>query len=112
MKKVFVILLAVAVIGALILGGCAKTTPSTTTTTTQTQTSTSTSTTTKTTTTTTDSSTQGIEDWPCQNRSECRYGIESKKWYELFAKLINEQGGWKIGADTYDVEMIIYDSAE
>ena len=46
MKRVFVILLAVAVIGALILGGCAKKTPSTTTTTTQTQTSTSTTTTT------------------------------------------------------------------
>ena len=39
-------------------------------------------------------------------------GVETKKWYELFAKLINEQGGWKIGADTYDVEMIVYDSQD
>ena len=46
MKRFFLILLAVAVIGALILGGCAKKTTSTTTTTTQTQTSTSTTTTT------------------------------------------------------------------
>ena len=37
-------------------------------------------------------------------------GVEQKKWLDLFAKLINEQGGWKIGADTYDVDMIIYDS--
>jgi ABC-type branched-subunit amino acid transport system substrate-binding protein len=37
--------------------------------------------------------------------------LEQKKWYDLLAKLVNEQGGWKIGADTYDVEMIIYDSA-
>ena len=37
-------------------------------------------------------------------------GIEQKKWLDLFAKVINEQGGWKIGADTYDVEMIVYDS--
>ncbi len=39
-------------------------------------------------------------------------GIEEKKWYDLFAKLVNEQGGWKIGADTYDVDMIIYDSQD
>ena len=104
MKRFFVILLAVAVIGALILGGCTKKTTSTTTTTTQTQTSTST-------TTTTPKPTQGIEDWQCTG-SEYPSGVEQKKWFDLFAKLINEQGGWKIGADTYDVDMIIYDSAE
>ncbi len=55
-------------------------------------------------------STQGIEDWQC-NGSEYPYVVEQKKWFDLFAKLINEQGGWKIGADTYKVDMIIYDSA-
>ncbi len=37
-------------------------------------------------------------------------GLEQQKWLSLFAKLINNSGGWKIGSDTYDVDMIIYDS--
>lgn len=37
-------------------------------------------------------------------------GIEIKKWMDLFAKLKNEDGGWKIGNDTYQVQMIIEDS--
>ena len=99
MKRFFIILLAVAVIGALILGGCAKKTTSTTTTTTQTQTSTST-------TTTTPHKVLKIGSVAAMNSPS---GVENKKWYDLVAKLVNEQGGWKIGADTYDVDMIIYD---
>ncbi len=37
-------------------------------------------------------------------------GLEQKKWLVLFAKLINEKGGWKIGRENYKVEMIIYDN--
>jgi ABC-type branched-subunit amino acid transport system substrate-binding protein len=37
-------------------------------------------------------------------------GLEIQKWMDLFAKGINEQGGWKIGNDTYTVEYTAYDS--
>jgi branched-chain amino acid transport system substrate-binding protein len=105
LKRFFIILLAIAVIGTLIFGGCTK---KTTTTTTQTQTSTPTKkTTTTTTTTTTPHKVLKIGSVIGLNYAA---GVEEKKWYDLFAKLINEQGGWKIGADTYDVEMIVYDS--
>ena len=105
MKRVFVILLAVVVIGALILSGCTKPTPSTTTTTTQTQTSTST----KTTTTTSEAPHKVLKIGSVISMVTPT-GVEEKKWFNLFAKLINEQGGWKIGADTYDVDMIVYDT--
>lgn len=36
-------------------------------------------------------------------------GVEMKKWVELFAKLYNDAGGWKIGDKTYTVEAKIYD---
>jgi branched-chain amino acid transport system substrate-binding protein len=37
-------------------------------------------------------------------------GLQGKKWFDLFAKLYNDAGGWKIGNDTYQVQMVIYDS--
>jgi hypothetical protein len=37
-------------------------------------------------------------------------GLEAQKWMNLFVKMINEQGGWKIGNDTYEVEYATYDS--
>jgi branched-chain amino acid transport system substrate-binding protein len=37
-------------------------------------------------------------------------GLQDKKWFDLFAKLYNDAGGWKIGNDTYQVQMITYDS--
>jgi branched-chain amino acid transport system substrate-binding protein len=37
-------------------------------------------------------------------------GLQDKKWFDLFAKLHNDEGGWKIGNDTYQVQMITYDS--
>jgi ABC-type branched-subunit amino acid transport system substrate-binding protein len=96
-RKFFLILLAVALVGALILGGCTKKTPSTTTTTTQTQT----------TTTTAPHKVLKIGSITGMNTPS---GVEQKKWLDLFDKLINEKGGWKIGADTYDVDVIFYDS--
>ena len=36
-------------------------------------------------------------------------GIASKNWFELYAKMTNDAGGLKIGADTYNVEFVIYD---
>jgi ABC-type branched-subunit amino acid transport system substrate-binding protein len=36
--------------------------------------------------------------------------LQAKKWFDLFAKLKNAAGGWKIGNNTYQVQMVIYDS--
>jgi ABC-type branched-subunit amino acid transport system substrate-binding protein len=37
-------------------------------------------------------------------------GLQTANWYKLMAKLINDAGGWKIGNDTYTVDMIIYNT--
>jgi len=37
-------------------------------------------------------------------------GIQEKRWFDLFAKLYNDQGGWQIGGDKYQVQMFIYDT--
>jgi ABC-type branched-subunit amino acid transport system substrate-binding protein len=37
-------------------------------------------------------------------------GLEPKKWLVLFAKLINDKGGWQIGKENYKVDMIVYDN--
>ena len=98
MKKLFLVSLMVILVVGLILGGCTKKTTSPTTTTTQTSTS------------TTKTAPHKVLKIGSAIGLNSPQGIEQKKWYELFAKLINEQGGWKIGYDTYDVEMIIYDT--
>ncbi len=36
-------------------------------------------------------------------------GIEIDNWFHLFAKLINDNGGWKIGDKTYQLELVSYD---
>jgi ABC-type branched-subunit amino acid transport system substrate-binding protein len=36
-------------------------------------------------------------------------GLEIQKWNNLFAKLINDAGGWKIGNDTYKLVWNTYD---
>jgi ABC-type branched-subunit amino acid transport system substrate-binding protein len=36
-------------------------------------------------------------------------GVEIKKWNDLFAKIINEQGGWLVGGQRYKVEFYTYD---
>jgi ABC-type branched-subunit amino acid transport system substrate-binding protein len=38
-------------------------------------------------------------------------GLEIKKWNDLFAKMINEQGGWLVGGQRYKVEFYTYDVA-
>jgi len=80
-KKVFLILLAIAVIGALIFGGCAKPV-----------------------------ATKVLKIGSVLNLAD-PWGIEENKWFTLFAKLINAEGGWEIGGEWYTVEMIVYDSA-
>ena len=36
-------------------------------------------------------------------------GVEIKRWMELFCKMTNEKGGWKVGNDTYKLQSIVYD---
>jgi branched-chain amino acid transport system substrate-binding protein len=37
-------------------------------------------------------------------------GIQTKKWLDLYAKLYNDAGGWEIGGEKYEVEMVVYDN--
>src|SRR5208283_6124717 len=36
-------------------------------------------------------------------------GIEMQRWFNLFAKMYNEKGGWQIGGEKYLVKPMIYD---
>jgi len=36
-------------------------------------------------------------------------GVEIERWLNLFAKIYNEQGGWNIGGDKYQVKVTVYD---
>ncbi len=38
-------------------------------------------------------------------------GLEQKKWHELFTKIVNEQGGLKVGGKAYKIEFFTYDVA-
>jgi len=38
-------------------------------------------------------------------------GLEQKKWHELLTKIVNEQGGLKVGGKTYKLEFFTYDVA-
>jgi len=89
-KRFLFVLLAIIVIAGLFLTGCSK------------------STVTKT--TASSGPHKVLKIGSVQNLS-IAMGLEPKKWLELFAKLINDGGGWKIGNDTYDIDMIVYDSA-
>jgi branched-chain amino acid transport system substrate-binding protein len=40
---------------------------------------------------------------------QTKEGLELKKWYDLFQKRINAAGGWKVGNETYDLNIITYD---
>jgi ABC-type branched-subunit amino acid transport system substrate-binding protein len=40
---------------------------------------------------------------------QLQQGIEIQKWMALFTENVNEQGGWKIGNDTYTLKSIVYD---
>ena len=93
MKKLFFVSLAIILIAGVVLVGCAKeTTPSTTTPTSPAP-----------------APLKELKIGSVQNLTN-PMGLEQKKWLDLFAKLLNAQGGWKIGSDTYKVNMIVYDS--
>ena len=97
MKRLCLILLAIALIGILIFGGCSK--------------STTTPTPTPTPAPTPAPAPQKVLKIGTTQDLSTLAGLETKNWYDLFAKLINDQGGWKIGSDTYKVEMVIYDDS-
>lgn len=40
---------------------------------------------------------------------QTKEGLEIKKWHDLFVKRINAEGGWKVGNDTYLLDIITYD---
>jgi len=92
-KKLLFLSLAIILIASMVLVGCSKSTTTTTSATTATS-----------------APNKVLKVGSVQNLATAT-GLESQKWLNLFAKLINNQGGWKIGADTYDITMIIYDSA-
>jgi branched-chain amino acid transport system substrate-binding protein len=109
-KKVLVGVLSLLLIIAVVFGACAKTTTSTTqttTSTTQTTSTTKTSTTTQSTTTTAQLKTLKIGALIAMNNAQ---GVQTKKWYDLYAKLVNDAGGWKIGNDTYNMQVVAYDT--
>jgi branched-chain amino acid transport system substrate-binding protein len=93
MKRFIFLLLAIIVTASMFLAGC-----------------TSSTTTTGPTTTSAAVPHKVLKIGSVQNLSVAM-GLEPKKWLELFAKLINDAGGWKIGNDIYDIDMIVYDSA-
>ena len=39
---------------------------------------------------------------------QVREGLEQQKWLKLFTKLVNEEGGWKIGGERYKIEYLFY----
>jgi branched-chain amino acid transport system substrate-binding protein len=40
---------------------------------------------------------------------QSKEGLELKKWHDLFVKRTNATGGWKVGNETYDLNIITYD---
>ncbi len=40
---------------------------------------------------------------------QTKEGLELKKWHDLFVKYTNANGGWKVGNDVYDLNIITYD---
>jgi ABC-type branched-subunit amino acid transport system substrate-binding protein len=95
LKKILFALLAIILMITMVLVGCGKSTTTTTPTSTASATPTA--------------ALKTLKIGSVQNLTTAM-GLEPKKWLELFAKLINDKGGWKIGSDTYKVDMIIYDS--
>ncbi|HUJ69387.1 MAG TPA: hypothetical protein VLW86_07675, partial [Syntrophorhabdales bacterium] len=45
----------------------------------------------------------------CVTNFNTKEGVEIKKWHDLFAKITNAQGGWKVGKETYRLEFLTYD---
>jgi branched-chain amino acid transport system substrate-binding protein len=92
-KKLFLVL-SIILIACVLLVGCNKSAPGTTTGPAGTQQS---------------GSQKVLKVGSVQNMT-MPMNLEQKKWLDLFAKVINAQGGWKIGNDTYKIDMIVYDS--
>lgn len=46
----------------------------------------------------------------CNTNFKTKEGLEIKKWHDLIAKTVNAEGGWKIGNDTYKLEIITDDN--
>jgi len=101
-KKILMVSLLIVIVAIAVVGGCSKS--STTTSTTQT-----TQTSTTQTTTSTAAVHKVLKIGYVQDMTAAA-GIEGRKWVDLFAKLINNAGGWKIGSDIYDVQIISYDT--
>ena len=40
---------------------------------------------------------------------QLKEGTEIQRWMDLFTKVVNEKGGWKIGNDIYKIQSIVYD---
>ena len=95
MKKLLFVTLVVVLLAGLILGGCAKPAPTTPTTPTPTPTP--------------PPAPQKVLKMGASFAMVNPMGVQEKKWFELFAKLYNDKGGWEIGGEKYKVEMIIYD---
>jgi len=97
-KKLLISLISMLLIVVVLLSACAKT-PTATTTPTQATTKTPTA-------TVPPLKTLKIGSLLSLNNPQF---IQAKKWSDLYAKLINDAGGWKIGKDTYKIEFVIYD---
>ena len=105
-SRLLISLLALVLIVSVLFSACAKTTSTTTQTST---TTTQTSTTTTQTPVTTTGDQKVLKIGAVIDMRNAR-GIQGKKWLDLFAKLYNDAGGWKIGNDTYKIQMVLYDS--
>ena len=100
MNRFLIILLAIALAGALIFSGCPQPAPTTT----------PTQTTAPTTTAAPTQQPKELKIGATLNLTDVALGeLPQARWYQLYAKLINDQGGWKLGGDTYKINMIIYD---
>jgi len=106
-SRLFISLLALVLIVSLLLTACGTT--STTTTQTSTSTTTQTGTTTTQTSTSTTSAEKVVKIGAVIDMTGAR-GLQTANWYKLMAKLVNAEGGWKVGNDMYKIEMFIYDT--
>ena len=46
----------------------------------------------------------------CNTNFKTKEGLEIKKWHDLISKVVNEKGGWKIGNETYKLQIITDDN--
>jgi branched-chain amino acid transport system substrate-binding protein len=102
---VFSVLLAIL----MIVTGCSNNSSSTTNSNQSVPTTTalSQSTSTKPVTTATQSKTIRIGALEALNDPVC---LQEKKWFDIFVKMVNDAGGWKVGNDSYKLELVLYDT--